>query len=93
MSTINSLEDLLTAEIKDLYNEETQLVKALPKLAMVSSYAELVDAFELHLEEMKMHVERLQQFGELLQITSAGETRKPSEGEETNRGLALVNAA
>lgn len=93
MSTINSLEDILTAEIKELYNDETQLAKALPKLAMVASYAELVDAFELHLEEMKMHVERLQQFAELLEINSAGEARKPSEGEETIKEFSLVTAA
>lgn len=106
MSKLNSLEDLLAEEIKDLYSAETQLIKALPKLAKAATYAELVDAFEVHLEETKVHVERLQQVADLLEITPHGKVCKAmkglvEEGEETIeekgddsiKDLALVTAA
>jgi hypothetical protein len=47
----NSLRDLYVAELRDLYNAETQLVKALPKMAKASSNAELRQGFEEHLRQ------------------------------------------
>lgn len=98
MSKLNSLEDLLTEEIEDLYSAETQLIKALPRLATVASYSGLVESFEAHLEEMKLHVERLQQFADLLAITSSVDTRKSFDGfvgeaAETPKEIALGTAA
>ena len=45
----NSLRELYIDELKDLYNAETQMVKALPKLAKASSNPQLRHAFEEHL--------------------------------------------
>src|ERR1700685_3150900 len=59
MSKITNLESLLIDEIRDLYNAETKLIKALPKMAEAASNDELKEAFEGHLEETKGHAERL----------------------------------
>jgi ferritin-like metal-binding protein YciE len=53
-------------EIKDIYWAEKHLVKTLPKMADAASSMELKEAFSNHLEETKVHVERLEQVFELL---------------------------
>ena len=56
---MNPLEELLHDELKDLYSAETQLVKALPKMAKKATAEELKTAFEEHLRQTEQHVERL----------------------------------
>jgi len=63
---MESLRDVLIEELKDLYDAEKQLVKALPKMAKAASNDELKEAFESHLEETKGHVQRLEQAFQLL---------------------------
>lgn len=65
MSAVN-LRDALVEEIRDLYNAEKQLLKALPKMAKAASSDELRDAFESHLEETEGQVTRLERVFELL---------------------------
>ena len=65
MSAYN-LREALVEEIKDLYNAEKQLVKALPKMAKGASSDELREAFESHLEETEGQVARLERVFELL---------------------------
>jgi len=62
----NSLRDLYVAELRDLYNAETQLMKALPKMAKASSNAELRQGFEEHLRQTSEHVSRLEQIFDML---------------------------
>ena len=64
--SLNSLRDALVDEIRDLYNAEKQLTKALPKLAKGATSDELRSAFESHLEETEGHVTRLERVFELL---------------------------
>src|SRR5437868_2710987 len=60
------LKELYIDELKDLYNAENQLVKALPKMANAATSEELRTGFEEHLEQTKEHVQRLDQiFSEL----------------------------
>lgn len=80
MSKIKSLDSLLAEEIKDLHSAETQLVKALPKMAKAASSADLVAAFTGHLEETKGHVERLEKVGEILGTATGGKTCKAMKG-------------
>src|SRR5678815_5430128 len=56
-----SLRTLYIDELKDLYSAETQLVKALPKMAKAASSEELQQGFEQHLEQTKQHVSLLEQ--------------------------------
>ena len=62
----NNLREALVDEIRDLYNAEKQLTKALPKLAKAATSDELREAFESHLEETEGHVTRLERVFELL---------------------------
>jgi ferritin-like metal-binding protein YciE len=61
MASLDSLEELLQEELKDIYDAERQLTKALPKLVKKASAGELQDAFEEHLRQTRQHVERLEQ--------------------------------
>ena len=76
----NPLEELLVDELKDLYSAESQIVKALPKMAKAASSPELRRAFERHLEETKRQVERLNQIGENLDVRLTGKKCKGMEG-------------
>lgn len=55
------LHDAFLDELRDAYDAEKQLIKALPKLAKVAASAELKTAFTDHLEETRGHVEKLEQ--------------------------------
>jgi len=77
---LNTLEDLLLHELKDLYSAENQLVKALPKMAKAASHEELKAAFEEHLEQTEGHVERLDEIAEMLGKKLTGHTCKAMKG-------------
>jgi ferritin-like metal-binding protein YciE len=77
---LSSMCDLLVNELKDLHSAETQLVKALPKMAKKASTASLKEAIESHLEETKGHVERLQQIADILECKLTGQKCKAMEG-------------
>jgi len=74
------LKELYIEELKDLYNAETQLVKALPKLARAATSEELRRGFEDHLEQTKGHVERLQKIFDMLEESPKGKKCKGMEG-------------
>ncbi|HXX13345.1 MAG TPA: DUF892 family protein [Candidatus Eremiobacteraceae bacterium] len=57
----NTLRELFLDELRDLYDAENRIVKALPKMAKASNSEELRSGFEEHLEQTKEHVERLKQ--------------------------------
>ena len=61
------LKELYIDELKDLYSAETQLVKALPKMAKAASSDELRRGFEEHLEQTRGHLERLEKVSESLE--------------------------
>ncbi|MBI2816057.1 MAG: ferritin-like domain-containing protein [Acidobacteria bacterium] len=63
---IDSLEMLLHEELKDIYDAEKQLTKALPKMVKAASSDELQSALEEHLEVTKQQVSRLERVFELL---------------------------
>jgi len=75
-----SLRQLYIDELKDLYNAETQLVKALPKMAKASSNAQLRQAFEEHLRQTSEHVSRLEQIFEMLDEKPTGKKCLGMEG-------------
>src|SRR5215813_588074 len=64
---MESIQELLTEQMRDLYDAEKQLVKALPKMAKASSNPDLVEAFNSHLSETRGHVERLERAFELME--------------------------
>lgn len=66
MAEAGTLHDAFIDELRDTYDAEKQLTKALPKLAKASSNPKLRQAFESHLEETQGQVERLEQVFESL---------------------------
>jgi ferritin-like metal-binding protein YciE len=78
--TIDSMEKLFVDELRDLYSAETQITKALPKLAKASSSNELRAAFEHHLKETEEQVKRLDQIFETLGESPKGETCEGIKG-------------
>ena len=77
---LESLQDLLVHELKDLYSAENQLVKALPKMAKAAESEDLKAAFEEHLEVTKTQVERLETIFEELGVSPKGKKCKAMEG-------------
>jgi ferritin-like metal-binding protein YciE len=75
-----TLRDLWIDELKDLYNAEHQILKALPTMAKAATDDGLRHAFEEHLEQSKGHVERLDEVFELLAQTPRGKKCKGLEG-------------
>jgi ferritin-like metal-binding protein YciE len=74
------LKELYIDELKDLYSAETQLVKALPKMAKAASSDELRQGFEEHLEQTRGHVERLEKVFKTLGESPKGKTCKGMQG-------------
>jgi ferritin-like metal-binding protein YciE len=62
----NELKDLYIDQLRDLYDAENKLVKALPKLAKAANSDKLRSGFEEHLEQTRGHVERLEEIFEAL---------------------------
>jgi ferritin-like metal-binding protein YciE len=77
---LDTLKKLYLEELRDLYSAETQLVKALPKMAKGASSDELKQAFESHLEQTKEHVERLDEIFARLDEKPTGKTCKAMKG-------------
>ncbi len=103
---MNTLDELLVDELRDLLDAEKQLVKALPKMARAASFAELKTAFQEHLEQTKGHVSRLEQVFENLGqkarskpckamqgLIAEGQETMQEEGSEPVIDLALIGAA
>jgi len=76
----NTLRALYIDELRDIYNAEKQLTKALPKMAKAASSEELRNGFTEHLEQTKGHVERLEQIFEALGERPSGKKCAGMEG-------------
>ena len=97
-----SLRETFVEELKDLYDAEKQLLKALPKMAKAAEHEELKAAFETHLEETQTHVQRLEEVFEAFGETAKGKKCKAMQGlveegqdliEEEEGDAALICAA
>lgn len=77
---VENLRELLVDELRDLYSAETQLTKALPKVAKHASDTKLKHAIEHHLKETEGHVKRLDQVFDLLNESPKGKTCEGLKG-------------
>src|SRR5947209_15986458 len=77
---MESLQDLFVDQLKDLYNAENQLIKALPKMAKAASNPELQQAFTTHLQETRKHAERIEQVLDKMGEKAKGKKCKAMEG-------------
>jgi ferritin-like metal-binding protein YciE len=103
---LESLQDLFINELKDIYNGEKQLTKALPRLAKAAESPQLRQAFTKHLRETEGQVDRLERiFGALGEkptgkrckgmegLVEEGKDILAEEGEEAVLDAALIAAA
>lgn len=78
--SLDSLHDLYVSELKDLYNAESQLLKALPRMAKAATTPELKTAFTEHLEVTRGQVGRLETIFENLDASPKGKKCVAMEG-------------
>ncbi|RIH77008.1 hypothetical protein Mterra_03814 [Calidithermus terrae] len=77
---MHSLEHLYLEELRDLYDAEKQITKALPKMMEAASSPELQRAFQMHLEQTKKQIQRLEKVFEAMGEDPAGEHCEGIEG-------------
>lgn len=77
---LESLHDLFVHELKDVYNAEKQILKALPKMAKATDNEQLKAAFQEHLEVTEKQVERLERVFEILEKPARGKKCVGMEG-------------
>ena len=77
---MSQLKELFIEELQDLLHAETQLTKALPKMASAAHNPKLRETFEKHLTQTQQHVERLKQVFELLGEKAQATPCKAMEG-------------
>jgi ferritin-like metal-binding protein YciE len=78
--SLDSLEKLFLEELKDIYNAEKQILRALPKMAKAAESAQLKQAFTRHLKETEGQVQRLERIFRDLGQAVRGKACKGMEG-------------
>ncbi|ARS34996.1 ferritin-like domain-containing protein [Pontibacter actiniarum] len=77
---LNNLKDLLIHELKDIYNAEQQITKALPKMMDACSSDNLRKAFQEHLQVTENQIKRLEKVFDSMGEKATGEKCKAMEG-------------
>ena len=72
MADLNTLHDLFENELRDVYDAEKQILKALPKIIKAATDEQLREALSAHLEETRGQVARLEQAFESLDLKPRG---------------------
>lgn len=99
---MGNLRETFVEELRDLFDAEKQLLKALPKLAKAAENEDLKAAFEQHLEETEGQIERLKEVFQVFEEEPRGKKCKGMEGlieegsemiEEEAGDAALICAA
>jgi ferritin-like metal-binding protein YciE len=106
MAKSGTLHDAFIDELRDTYDAERQITKALPKMIKACTSEELRAAFESHLEETRSQVERLEQVFEMLDekargkhcdgmagIIEEGKSVMEEEFDETTMDAVLIASA
>jgi len=79
-SSKETLTDILGGMLKDIYWAEKLLTKALPKMAKAAYNADLKAAFESHLEETKLQIERIEECFGLMEMKPVAKKCEAMEG-------------
>lgn len=80
MPKLETLKDALVEELKDIFNAEQQLLKALPKMEKKASLEKLKEAIRSHLSETEEQVVRLEKIQSILGVKLSGKKCKAMEG-------------
>jgi ferritin-like metal-binding protein YciE len=63
---MKNLEQLFEETLRDIYYAEKAILKNLPKMAKKASSEDLATAFESHVDETEVHVERLEKIFDMI---------------------------
>ena len=74
------LKELFIDELKDIYWAEKHLTKALPKMSKAATSQELANAFQEHLAQTEVQIERIEQVFEILEMTARAKKCEAMEG-------------
>ncbi len=85
----NDLRELYIDELRDVYDAESQLVKALPDMAEAATSEQLRSGFEQHLEQTRVHVQRIEQIFNELGMKVKGTKCKGMQG-LVNEGKKMI---
>jgi ferritin-like metal-binding protein YciE len=77
---LESLHELYIKELRDMYDAENQIIKALPKMVESCNSSQLRNALSQHLEQTRGHVERLERILTIHNEDVKGEKCKGMEG-------------
>ena len=77
---LDSLNELYVDHLKDMYSAETQITKALPRMAQKASSPDLKAAFEEHLQQTNGQIQRLEQIFQTLEKSPRGKKCVGMEG-------------
>jgi ferritin-like metal-binding protein YciE len=77
---LENLQNLFVEQLRDLYDGEKQITKALPKLIEKANNPELKDALQEHLDVINEQIKRLEQISHILGEKASGETCKGMKG-------------
>ena len=75
-----TIQKLFVDQLRDIYDAEKQLVKALPDLAAAADSPELANAIRTHLKETRNQVSRLEEVFSLAGVAAKGKTCKGMKG-------------
>jgi ferritin-like metal-binding protein YciE len=75
-----NLQQLYVDQLRDLYNAEQQILKALPKMAEKAKHPGLKEGFRFHEEQTRQHAQRLERIFDMLGQRPTGEKCKGMEG-------------
>jgi len=78
--SLDSLEKLFLEELKDVYNAEKQILRALPRMAKAAESPQLEQAFTQHRKETEGQVQRLERIFKELGQAARGKKCKGMEG-------------
>jgi ferritin-like metal-binding protein YciE len=90
MAEVTALQDLFENELRDVYDAEKQIVKALPRVIRAATSEDLRNALEEHLEVTRGQVDRLEQVFDSLEMKPRGKHCPGMEG-ILEEGKELIN--
>ena len=103
---LKNLQDLFLDELKDLYDAEHRITKALPKLIKEATSRELTMSFEKHLKQTEEHIARLERVFEdigesptrktcqaMVGLLKEGEELMEEEAPDSVKDASLIAAA
>ena len=74
------LERFFTAQLKDIYYAEQQLMKALAEMKNAATTEELEDAFEDHRKQTERHIQRLEKVFQMIGLEAEGKKCEAMDG-------------